>query len=73
LCPGGTSNDTGGNVLNPSAGVLKESITGKRRQIVLFVKKRADVYVFRIWDQFEVFASAEDEIAVDHYRKPNGS
>ena len=52
-----TSNDTGGNVLNPSAGVLKESITGKRRQIVLFVKKRADVYVFRIWDQFEVFAS----------------
>jgi len=26
--------------------------------------KRADVYVFKIWDQFEVFASADDEIAV---------
>jgi hypothetical protein len=26
--------------------------------------KRADVYVFTIWDQFEVFASAEDEITV---------
>jgi hypothetical protein len=29
--------------------------------------KRADVYVFKIWNQFEVFASADDEIANDHF------
>ncbi len=28
--------------------------------------KRADVYLFRIWDQFEVFASVDDKIIIDH-------
>jgi hypothetical protein len=29
--------------------------------------KRADVYVFKIWNQFEVFASADDRISIDHF------
>jgi hypothetical protein len=34
--------------------------------------KRADVYVFKIWNQFEVFASADDEIANDHFGSRDG-
>ena len=34
--------------------------------------KRADVYVFKIWNQVEVFASADDEIANDHFGSRDG-
>jgi hypothetical protein len=34
--------------------------------------KRADVYVFKIWDQFEVFGPADDKISIDHFAELKG-